>query len=213
MATNFLSPEMMALDHNVHHDLESFFGVLWVVCVNMNGPFYMHCCWQDEKSSSKKNPAQSPNTSTTAATSSSILTNSSISDVSSISYISRISNSSATTMEVRGSLAHIASPWTTITIPSELPQTHAPLPTPNTAQELFQSPASSLQRQDTFQEQLWCELEEIINVTTCLPLGEEEPKKHAPPIWTTPGQAGQHNLGPLDVFCSKCTIPETLFLD
>ena len=35
--------------HQVHHDLESFFWVLWIICVNMDGPYYMRRIWQDEQ--------------------------------------------------------------------------------------------------------------------------------------------------------------------
>lgn len=159
--------------------------------------------WRDENSS-KKHSTQLLD----AGAASSILTDSLVSGLSTLSYTSKISSNPATTTGVGGSLAHITSPRTAIILPS--PQTHAPLTTPIPEQGTFQPSASSLQRQDTFLEQPWHEPEEIINVTTRLPLGEEEPEKHAPPIWATPER---YNLGPLDVFRSKRTIPETLFLD
>ncbi|KAF8133440.1 hypothetical protein EV363DRAFT_1162332, partial [Boletus edulis] len=44
----FMAGELLSDDgrkgkviHQVHHDLESFFWVLWIICVNMNSPYYM----------------------------------------------------------------------------------------------------------------------------------------------------------------------------
>ncbi|KAG6369150.1 hypothetical protein JVT61DRAFT_1409 [Boletus reticuloceps] len=51
----FMAGELLSDDgrkgkviHQAHHDLESFFWVLWIICVNMNGPYYMHQIWKDK---------------------------------------------------------------------------------------------------------------------------------------------------------------------
>lgn len=186
MATDFLSPEKKNTHHTVHHDLESFFWILWIVCINMNGPFYTRRRWQDEKSSSKKDPVQSLPSGIATTTTSSAFTDVSLSGHSSVSHsqISTISHNSAATTEMAGSLVFTPEP-----------QLSQPTPHP-------------LKKHDTFREQSWSE--PINNIITRLPFGEEEAGKHAPPIWATPGR---HDLGPLDVFHSKRTISEDTFLN
>lgn len=51
MASELLSKGGMKgnVTHRVDHDLESFFWVLWVICVNMDGPYYTRRIWQDER--------------------------------------------------------------------------------------------------------------------------------------------------------------------
>ena len=87
MAADFLSSAGGPTQHAVHHDLESFFWALWVICVNMNGPYYTRRRWQDEASISNKNPSYS----SSVTTSTSVTTDSSTSRVSDVSHISTIS--------------------------------------------------------------------------------------------------------------------------
>lgn len=37
--------------HEVHHDLESFFWLLWITCVNLNGPYLHRRLWEPSSSS------------------------------------------------------------------------------------------------------------------------------------------------------------------
>ena len=146
MAVDFLSLEGGPTQHTVHHDLESFFWALWILCINMNGPYYMCYHWQDEASTSNKNPLYS----SSVMTSTSVTTESSMSGVSSFSHISTVSGGHT---EMGGS---------------------------------FIVSADGLQRKKTFRECLFFESQSP-NITTCNLHGEENPQKHAPPIWATPG--------------------------
>ncbi|KAF9219085.1 hypothetical protein BS17DRAFT_672814, partial [Gyrodon lividus] len=37
--------EEKAPDHHVHHDLESFFWVVWLICLNVSGPYDQRVFW------------------------------------------------------------------------------------------------------------------------------------------------------------------------
>ncbi|KAG9317528.1 hypothetical protein JVU11DRAFT_1734 [Chiua virens] len=54
----FMAAELLSdkpdLQHTIQHDLESFFWLLWITCVNLNGPFYTRRVWKDEMEDIKK---------------------------------------------------------------------------------------------------------------------------------------------------------------
>ncbi|KAI5993338.1 hypothetical protein EDD15DRAFT_2167325, partial [Pisolithus albus] len=60
-AAELLSPSDTTVQ-GVHHDLESFFWLIWIICVNMNGPFDRRVTWvvEEERLYASANTAEVP---------------------------------------------------------------------------------------------------------------------------------------------------------
>lgn len=75
-ATELLSPDGLKgrVRHTAHHDLESFFWILWVTSINLVGPFNLRRAWKDQRSSNHNMDPAAPTASSATSSSAAALT-------------------------------------------------------------------------------------------------------------------------------------------